>query len=252
MRRYSVIAILSLAVVTAGAVAAAEPLSPAIQAAVSYPARADERSEDLHRHGPELLTFAGVKPGDKVLELIPGAGYFTRLFSRVVGPKGHVYALWPKQYADQAVPNVDDMRKMGRTKAYANVTTLVQPANAFSAPEPLDLVFTSQNYHDYPDKFMQPASLEQFNKQVFAALKPGGVYIVIDHAAAPGHGLKDTDTLHRIDEATVKAQVQAAGFAFEGELPILHNPADTHVLTVFDPKIRGQTDQFVLRFRKPG
>jgi len=251
MRSYSVLAVLSLALAAGGALAAAPSPSPAIQAAVNYPGRSDDRAEDAHRRGPELLAFAGLKPGDQVLELIPGAGYFTRLFSRVVGPRGHVYALWPKQYAAEAVPNVDDMRKLGRTKAFANVTTLVQPANAFSAPRPLDLVFTSQNYHDYPDKFMQPASPEQFNAQVFKALKPGGVYIVIDHAAAPGHGLQDTETLHRIDEATVKTQVQAAGFVFEDALPILHNPADTHVLTVFNPKIRGHTDQFVLRFRKP-
>jgi len=254
MRRHQTALVLALALASgpvAAAPATAPAISPAIQAAVRFPGRADERDDDKVRYGPELLAFAGVKPGDQVLELIPGAGYFTRLVSRVVGAKGHVYALWPKQYADEAGSNVDDMRTMGRTKAYANVTTLVQPANAFSAPKPLDLVFTSQNYHDYPDKFMQPASPEQFNRQVFAALKPGGIFIVIDHAAAAGSGLRDTDTLHRIDEATVKTQVQAAGFVLDGELPILRNPADNHTLKVFDPKVRGHTDQFVLRFRKP-
>lgn len=231
--------------------AAPARLPPSIRAAAAYPGRADERADDARRHGPELLAFAGVRRGDAVLELIPGAGYFTRLFSRAVGPRGHVYALWPDQYAKEAVANVADMRAMGRKSAWANVTTLVQPANAFSAPRPLDLVFTSQNYHDYPDRFMQPASLEQFNAQVFQALKPGGVYLVIDHATAPGRGLQDTESLHRIDEATVKTQVQAAGFVFEDALPLLRNPADDHTLAVFNPKIRGHTDQFILRFRKP-
>ncbi len=252
MRRRSALVGFALALAAGGFVAAEPaPLSPAIQAAVDFPGRADERSEDLRRHGPELLAFAGVKPGDTVLELIPGAGYFTRLFSRVVGPKGHVYALWPRQYAKVARPDVESIRKLGRTRAYANVATLVQPANALSAPRRLDLVFTSQNYHDYPDRFMQPASLEQFDRQVFKALKPGGVFLVIDHATAPGHGLQDTETLHRIDEATVRSQVEAAGFVFDGGLTILRNAADDHTLTVFNPKIRGHTDQFVLRFRKP-
>jgi predicted methyltransferase len=98
---------------------------------------------------------------------------------------------------------------------------------------------------------MGPADVAAFNKAVFASLKPGGVYVVLDHADAPGTGLKDTDTLHRIDVASVKSEVQAAGFKLDGESKILANPADDHTKGVFDPSIRGKTDQFLLKFRKP-
>jgi len=99
---------------------------------------------------------------------------------------------------------------------------------------------------------MGPANVPAFNRNVFAALKPGGVYVVLDHADAAGTGLKDTDTLHRIDEAAVKAEVLTAGFVLDGESSILANPADDHTKMVFDPAIRGKTDQFLLRFKKPG
>ena len=131
-----------------------------------------------------------------------------------------------------------------------NVIVLVRPASRVSAPQPLDLVFTSQNYHDYPDKFMGKIEPAVFNKQVFKVLKPGGVYLIIDHVAEAGSGLRDTDTLHRIDPAIVKTQVEAAGFVFEGESNALRNPADLHTIKVFDKSIRGHTDQVLYRFRK--
>jgi predicted methyltransferase len=120
-----------------------------------------------------------------------------------------------------------------------------------SAPEPVDLVFTAQNYHDYHDPFMGPVDMAGFDKRVYDALKPGGLFVVIDHAAPAGSGLADTDTLHRIDPAVVKQEVEAAGFVFDGESDALRNPADAHDLKVFDKSIRGHTDQFVYRFRKP-
>ena len=115
----------------------------------------------------------------------------------------------------------------------------------------MDLVFTSQNYHDYPDAFMGKVDPAVLNREVYAALKPGGLYVIIDHVAAAGSGLRDTDTLHRIDPAAVKAEVAAAGFVFDGESQVLRNPADSHELKVFDKSIRGHTDQFIYRFRKP-
>ena len=127
----------------------------------------------------------------------------------------------------------------------------MQPAARLTAPEPLDVVFTSQNYHDYPDKFMGRIDPMVFNRAVYRALKPGGTFVVIDHAAQAGSGMRDTDTLHRIDPETVKKQVQAAGFVYAGAYDGLRNRADTHRLTVFDPKIRGRTDQFAFKFRKP-
>src|SRR5258708_30673084 len=111
-------------------------------------------------------------------------------------------------------------------------------------PKPIDVMFTSQNYHDYPDAFMGKIVPVVFGKQVYAALKPGGVFIVIDHVAEAGSGLRDTDTLHRIDPAKARALVEAAGFKFDGETNILRNPADGHKVAVFDPTVRGKTDQF--------
>lgn len=216
-----------------------------VKAAVADPVRADDAKDDARRHGAEIVAFTGVKPGDKVLELAPGGGYFTRIFSKVVGAKGHVYAVVPEPMRKHADATVKLPETLG------NVEVLFQPADALSAPQPVDVVFTSQNYHDYPDKFMGPTDPALLDKAVFAALKPGGTYIVIDHATAPGVGLGATETLHRIDPAFVKQQVEAAGFKFVGESTVLRNPADDHALNVFDKGIRGHTDQFAYKFRKP-
>jgi predicted methyltransferase len=125
------------------------------------------------------------------------------------------------------------------------------PANDFAAPAPLDLVWISDNYHDLHDPFLAPADLAKINAAVFKALKPGGIYLVLDHAAPAGSGLADTNTLHRIDEAVVKSEVEAAGFKLVGESDALRNPADDHTKAIFDPVLRGHTDQFILKFRKP-
>jgi predicted methyltransferase len=115
----------------------------------------------------------------------------------------------------------------------------------------VDVVWTSQNYHDMHDSFMGPPDIGKVNAAIYNALKPGGVYIVLDHAADAGSGLRDTDTLHRIDPAAAKKEVTAAGFEFVGADDALKNPADPHTKNVFDPSIRGKTDQFVFKFRKP-
>jgi len=233
------------------AVAAAPSLPRYVSAAADNPARGGQRGEDARRHGPEIVAFAGVKPGDKVIDLIPGAAYWTRLFAGVVGPKGHVYGVWPQPYAAEARKNVIDYAALKANPAFANVSGSVQPGAQLNVPEKVDLVFTSQNYHDYPDTFMGHIDPMVFDRTVFAALKPGGTFLVIDHAAAAGSGMRDTDTLHRIDPAIVKRQVIAAGFRFVGESRLLRNPADDHKRTVFDPAIRGHTDQFIYKFRKP-
>ena len=243
--------LLLTALLALAAPALAAQMPHAIAAAAADPARAADLSLDARRHGPELMAFARVKPGDKVLELIPGGGYFTRLFSLAAGPKGHVYAIWPQPYADEAVPDVKALTAASAKAPWTNVTVLVQPAAQLTVPEPVDVVFTSQNYHDYPDKFMGRIDPAVLNKAVYRALKPGGLYVIVDHAAQPGSGMRDTDTLHRIDPAIVKQQVLAAGFKFDGESRLLRNPADDHTLLVFKPQIRGKTDQFVYRFRKP-
>ena len=216
-----------------------------VTAAAADPARGEDLQIDARRHGAELVAFSGVKPGDTVLELVPGSGYFTRIFSKVVGPNGHVYAAIPTPMEKYS----DDTKKL--PEAYPNVEILLQPANALATPALVDVAFTSQNYHDYPDKFMGPTDPALLNKAVFAALKPNGTYIVIDHVAEAGSGLRDTDTLHRIDPATVKQQVTRAGFEYVGESAVLRNPNDTHKVKVFDKSIRGHTDQFAYKFRKP-
>jgi len=237
----------SLGVVAA---TAAPALKPYLAAAVADKGRDADRDADARRHPGEVIAFSGVKPGDKVVDLIPGSGYFTKIFSKAVGPKGHVYMIWPNEYAKEAQPDPVKNAELAKT-GYPNTSVILQPGAAFATPEPVDLVFTVQNYHDYPDKFMGSLDPMVFNKAAFAALKPGGVLLIIDHVAAPGSGLRDTDTLHRIDPAIVRKQVMAAGFEYVGESKLLANPADDHSKAVFDPSVRGHTDQFIYKFRKP-
>ncbi|GAB2585555.1 class I SAM-dependent methyltransferase [Dyella jejuensis] len=225
---------------------------PYVRAAVSDPARGQDISNDARRKITDVMVFSEVKPGQKVLELIPGSGYFTRVFSAIVGPQGHVYALWPNEYAKEDADNVAGSEKLAADPHYANVSVLKQPAAQLSAPQTVDLVFTAQNYHDYPDAFMGKVDPIAFDRQVYAALKPGGLFVVIDHVAPAGSGMADTDTLHRIDPAIVKKQVESVGFVFAGESSVLRNPNDPHTIKVFDKSIRGHTDQFMYRFRKPG
>ena len=218
---------------------ASTPAGPAtyVAAAVTDVGRPEaDRARDLNRKPAEMLVFAGIKPGMKVGELAPGGGYFTRIFSKAVGPAGRVYAV----VAPPRNPGA-----FATDPAYSNITVIREPNASWKAPEPLDVVWTSQNYHDWRT---DPAAILAVNKAVFNALKPGGVYIVLDHAAAAG----STDrSLHRIDPALVKADVLAAGFEFVGESTALRNPADNHTVRVQDGAIRGTTDQFIYKFRRP-
>jgi predicted methyltransferase len=222
-----------------------------ITAAVANPNRPDaDRQRDDARKPAVTIAFSGMKPGWAIADYIPGAGYYDRIFSGVVGAKGHVYGFYPaelKTFIKTPLP-ADGSKPFDK---FDNFTTLSAPANDFAAPAPLDLVWISDNYHDLHDPFFAPADLAKINAAVFKALKPGGIYLVIDHAAPAGSGLADTNTLHRIDEASVKTEVEAAGFQLAGESDALKNPADTHLTKIFDPAIRGHTDQFILKFRKP-
>lgn len=206
-----------------------------------------DTARDAARKPADMLVFAGVRSGMKVLDLIPGGGYFTRLFAAAVGSEGHVYAYQPTEFDSFLKGKEPPVTAVAAT--YPNVTLVRASLNTLSVPEQLDLIWTSQNYHDLKNGGV--ADTAAVNRAVFAALKPGGVYIVLDHAAEAGSGTRDTGTLHRIDEATVKAEVMAAGFELAGESNMLRNPADPHTLAVFDPAIRGSTDQFVLKFKKP-
>ena len=221
-----------------------------ITRAINDPARAADRKDDARRKIADVMAFSGVKPGDRVLELVPGSGYWTRVFSRIVGPNGHVYTVWPDEMAKYSAKSFANWQSLAKD-TYKNVSLLKQPAAELSVPQKVDVVFTSQNYHDYHDPFMGPVDMKKFDKQVYDALKPGGVFIVIDHIAPAGSGISDTNTLHRIDPEVVKQEVESAGFVFDGSSDALVNPKDPLNIKVFDPSIRGHTSQFIYRFKKP-
>jgi predicted methyltransferase len=250
MRRRAVLGL--LAAVAVGVMGAAPATVPAnIAAAVADASRPKEDTDrDAARKPTEMLMFAGVKPGQRVVDLMPGGGYFSRLFGTAVGPKGRVYAYQPEEFRKFSKTPWPASGRAADAKR-PNVIFIAGPINGFSVPEKVDVIWTSQNYHDMHDDFMGPADLAKVNKAIFDALKPGGVFVVLDHAAADGSGLRDTNTLHRIDPASVKAEVTAAGFTFEAESDVLRNPADPRDKLVFDPSIRGHTDQFIYKFRKP-
>lgn len=242
------------AMIWAGAMATGAPRaiqSNPLRMALADPGRAGDLATDARRHPAELVTLAELKPGQRVLDLIPGNGYWTRIFSKMVGPKGRVYAVWPEAYGKLAKTNVAQLQAMSASAAYANVTTIVQPSTDLSAPEALDMIWTSQNYHDYADPFMGSPGPDKLMRAAYRMLKPGGLFVIIDHASAAGRGLSDTDRLHRIDPQTVRAQAQAAGFVFAGESRVLRNAADPLNVPVFDKSIRGHTNQFAMKFRKP-
>ncbi|WP_260580754.1 class I SAM-dependent methyltransferase [Sphingopyxis sp. PET50] len=226
--------------------AAAMPVQPAqAQVAAVAPGRpAADKAQDADRKPGMMVKFARIKRGDTVVEILPGEGYFTRIFSNAVGPKGKVYATELRDPAGAQAIAAEPGR--GNVEAYAGKPGDIAPAGV------ADVVWTSRNYHDLKGPKAPADAAEQVNKAAFAALKPGGYYIVLDHSAAAGSGLRDVDTLHRIDVEAVKAEVLAAGFVLEGESPLLVNKADARTLPVFDDAIKGKTDQFVLRFRKPG
>jgi predicted methyltransferase len=245
-------ALATLGVFAALATARAAPAVPAyIAAAVANPDRPEaDRQRDAVRKPAEVIAFSQMRPGWTVADVIPGEGYYDRIFAEVVGPNGHVYGFYPAELTNFLKIQLPRNGEMPDPK-FRNFTALVAPVNSFAPPVPVDLVWLSDNYHDLHDPFFAPADIAKINAAVFKALKPGGIYLILDHAAAKGSGLQDTNSLHRIDEATVEAEVEAAGFQLVGESDVLRNPADDHSKKIFDPSIRGRTDQFVLRFRKP-
>ncbi len=247
--RISVLLAFGLSLALAGCITGKPPAYIISSVADAGRPKADT-DRDAERKPAKMLAFAEVAPGDKVVDLLPGGGYFTRLFSKAVGPSGKVYAFVPAEYVALA-KKPSPVTEFAGQPGYENVSIVQTPVNELAVPESVDLVWTSQNYHDLHDDFFKPADLALINKQIFKALKPGGLYIVLDHSAEKGSGLRDTNTFHRIDEEAVKAEVKAAGFEFIGESDALRNPKDPRNIKVFDPSIRGHTDQFVLKFRKP-
>ena len=242
-------AALSLAVVAGASLAwAAVPAS--LTAALADKGRpAADVSRDAARHPAEMLAWAGVKPGDKVADFIMGGGYFTRIPSAEVGPKGHVWAYQPAEFVKFRAAYATEQKAVA--DAYPNVTAISSPFSELKLPDKLDLVMTVQNYHDLHLKAFPADNAARMNAEIYRALKPGGVYLVVDHVGPSDAAADAPNKLHRIDPAQARKEIEAAGFKFAGESDLLKLPTDPHTANVFDPSIRGKTDQFVFKFVKP-
>jgi predicted methyltransferase len=234
--------------------APAEPEVSIYAAAVASTARPEEdRASDAGRQPAAVLEFFGVQPGDVVLEMWAGGGYYTELLAHVVGEDGKVVAhantpilnfageAHTKRHADGRLPNTEIL--------LAENNELELDANSFDAATIIlnyhDLYWSSEEYG-----WVQ-IDIPAFHAELFKGIKPGGVLGIVDHQAASGSPGETGNTLHRIDSAIVIAELTAAGFVLDGESDALRNSEDDHSKGVFDPEIRGKTDRFVLRFRKP-
>ena len=240
---------------------AAQDIPAHIQAAVADPIRpGSDTQRDPDRKPGQVLAFAGVKPGDKVGELMPGRGYFTKLFCKIVGDEGHVYtvnvtrsqSMGPPPGGGQGGgrPPMAQPEEQPSGEPCTNVTEDAHLAAEFQLPSGLDMVWTSENYHDLYNAMFGSPDMLMFNRAVFDALKPGGVYMVEDHRAEAGSGSRDTDTYHRIDPQQVIDDVTAVGFVLEAQSDVLNNPDDP--LNVRTSEVeQGVSSKFLLKFRKP-
>jgi len=219
--------------------AAGQAASPAIAAAIADPGRPDkDTAQDASRKPAEIVEFARVKPGETVMDIWPGRGY----------------CYVPAEIADFKGDPVGIAKAIGAEPGHGNVVEVSDPL-ASDPPaqyaETLDVAFIFENYHDTYDPFMKGADVAAYNRAVFKLLKHGGYYVVVDHAAPAGSGLAHTNDTHRIDPAMARSEIEKAGFVFDGETKVLANPDDPKTALVFDPSIRGKTDRFAYRFRKP-
>ena len=227
--------------------------STAAAAVANTSARSESNLKlDDSRKPVQVLKFLGLKPGMRVSDPFGGNLYWAEITAPIVGPKGRVSIWEPKQFYSQKVLDDYTALKAKQPNVWMRVSPMETPdlpANAY------DFMLINLDYHDvywesakYGIVKMDP---DEWLKTVYAAMKPGGVVGIIDHAASAGETRATVEKLHRIDPATVKADFKRAGFRLEAESDMLRNPADDHSLNVFDPKIRGKTDRFVLKFRKP-
>jgi predicted methyltransferase len=224
-----------------------QSLSATIVSAVADPARpAAYKAADAFRKPAETLVFSGVRPGMTVGEFYPAGGYFTRMLSDVVGPSGHIYAIENAGWND----SVQDDRKMLAEGKWKNVSLDVQPFGTVKFAQPLDLAWVTQNYHDLKIPKYGGVDTVAFDRAVYQALKPGGIFFVLDHQGWPGMTAADIAKVHRIDKDQVIREVTSAGFKLAGEGKFLNRSTDDHHLPIFDPKVRGHTDQYALKFVK--
>jgi predicted methyltransferase len=247
------IGLLSLTVCSVGRADTVPLTRVIVEAAILDPRRPDDQVKlDATRKPAISVLFSEAKAGDRIADVMSGNGYFTRILSEVVGPGGHVYAYIPTEQIAHCSPSeIAGTQAIARDSSYRNVTLLTGSLADFRMPEKLDLIWMSQSYHDLHDSFLGPANVAVLNRAIFDALKPGGVFLVIDHVAEAGSGLRDTETLHRIDPIHMKNEIEAAGFVLESHSDALRNTDDGHKQAIFDPNIRGRTDQVLFRFRKP-
>ena len=202
----------------------------------------------------ELIRFSRVDAGATVIDVYPGDGDWTRLFSDVVGPEGRVYSFVPAEVAHFKNDPVGRMRALAKESGRENVEVISKDLVAMpEAARPADVLWLHLFYHDLHTALMQAkgATAAEFNRTVYERLKSGGYYVIVDHAAAAGVGMSNAQSLHRIDPATVREEVEAAGLVLDSESTVLANKHDPHSSKVFDPSIKGETDRFAYRFVKP-
>ncbi len=233
---------------------AAQPASPPppadpIVAAVKDPTRiAEARARDAFRKPAEILAFAGVQPGDSVVEIVPGAGYDTALLSRVVGPSGRVYSVDSERLFEYMPSLRESFPKFIEADPRDNVEYSVQRLDALEMPAQVDFFWMSMFYHDTVWLGVDRAAM---NRYIYEHLKPGGVYLVVDHHAAAGAGEAVAKDIHRIDAEQVRREVEAAGFRLAAMSDALMNMDDPRDVSVFDEALRGRTDRFAYKFVKP-
>jgi predicted methyltransferase len=206
-----------------------------------------------HSKKSELMNFARADAGSIVIDVFPGDGDWTGLFSDIVGPEGRVYSFVPAEIAHLKNDPVGRIRALAREPGRENVQVI--SADLMALPEsvpPADVVWLHLFYHDLHAALLQTrgATPADFNRAVHGRLKPGGFYVIVDHVAATGTGTSNAGSLHRIEPAVVREEVEAAGFVLDAESSLLANNDDPHSLKVFDPSIKGETDRFAYRFVK--
>ena len=243
-------ALLVLGQVAAQALAYRVPAAaPAnIKRAVESPSRpAEQRARDADRKPAETLMLLDLDEGERVVELAAFGHYWTNMLVEAVGPRGHVYMVdmpWTDRFGGEAARAFD--------AAHDNATYTQAHYNQMQLPTNVDAVVMVQFYHDLKrNNASESVDTADMNRKILAALKPGGIYLVVDHNAEAGSGWRDASTLHRIDPATIKSEVTAAGFELLQDSNLLANPADDKKIGMRDASIRGRTDQAVLVFRKP-
>jgi len=201
----------------------------------------------------KLVEFVRVEEGSTVIDVYPGDGDWTRLFSDVAGSKGKVYSFVPAEVSHFKNDLVGRMRYLAARPGMENVEAISADLLEMSrVTPPVDVVWLHLFYHDLHTELMQTrgATAASFNKLIYRHLKPGGYFLIVDHAANAGTGTNDSQSLHRIDPSAVRQEVEAAGFVLDAETTILANNDDAHVIKVFDPSIKGETDRFAYRFVK--